>query len=77
MLGQKISIRIFVSDYLRVQKIWKYKYEVISPKSIFYQNVDIIYCKDVLRVGHSYFVSFNKNSVYPKISSIFWEIEKK
>jgi len=76
MRGQKISIRIITSEYLRIQQTWKYKYEVISRKSIFYKNVDIIYYKEVLRVGHGYLVRFNKNSNYPQISKVFREIEK-
>jgi ribonuclease HI len=76
MLGQMMSIRIITSQYLEVQKIWKYKYEVVSKKSVFYKYVDIIYYRDVLRVGHVYLVRFNKNSDYPQITNVFREIEK-
>ena len=71
MLGQKISIRIITSEYLRSpHKIWKYKYEVISKKSRFYKNVDIIYYPGVLRQRYSYSVSLNKNNDYPQISKV-------
>ena len=76
MLGQKISIRIITSEYLELHKIWKYKYEVISKKSEFYKNVDIIYYRDVLRVGHIYLVRFNKDSGFSQITNVFREIEK-
>ena len=77
MLGQEISIRMITSEYLRTQKIWKYKYEVISPESTFYKKVDIIYYKEVLRTGHSYSVSFNTNNDFPQITNVLCEIEKK
>jgi len=71
MLGQKISIRIITSEYLRSpHKIWKYKYEVISKKSRFYKNVDVIYYAGALRKRYSYLVSFNKNNDYPQISKV-------
>ena len=75
MLGQKISIRIITSEYLRSpHKIWRYKYEVISKKSRFYKNVDIIYYHGVLRQRYSYSVSLNKNKDYPQISNVLREI---
>lgn len=71
MLGQKISIRIITSRYLSSpHKIWRYKYEVISKKSRFYKNVDIIYYPDPLRKRYSYSVSLNKNNDYPQISKV-------
>jgi len=71
MLGQKISIRIITSEYLRSpHKIWKYKYEVISKKSRFYKNVDIIYYPGSLRKRYGYLVSLNKNNDYPQISKV-------
>jgi len=71
MLGQKISIRIITSKYLSSpHKIWRYKYEVISKKSRFYKNVDIIYYPGPLRKRYSYSVSLNKNNDYPQISKV-------
>jgi len=71
MLGQKISIRIITSKYLSSpHKIWRYKYEVISKKSRFYKNVDMIYYHGPLRKRYSYSVSLNKNNDYPQISKV-------
>lgn len=76
MLGQKISIRIITSEYLRSpHKVWKYKYEVISPKSRFYKSVDVIYYHSVLRQRYSYLVSLNKNKGYPQISKVLRKLE--
>jgi len=74
MLGQKISIRIITSEYLRIQKVFKYKYEIISKKSKYYQNVDIIYYEKALKTGHNYLVSFNRKSNNPRISKMYNEI---
>jgi ribonuclease HI len=39
MFGQNISIRIITSEYLKIQKISKFKYEVITQKSKYNGNV--------------------------------------
>ncbi len=71
MSGQTISIRIITSEYLKSpHKIWRYKYEVISKKSRFYKNVDIIYYHEPLRQRYCYSVSLNKNNDFPQISKV-------
>ena len=70
MLGQKITIRIISSEYLKQQQIWRYKYEVISKGSKFYENVDWIYYHEPLRQRFTYLVSLNKNNDYPRISKV-------
>jgi ribonuclease HI len=74
MRGQRIAIRIITSEYLKVQKIYKYKYEVISKRSKYFEKVDLIFYKELLRAGHSYLVSFNKNSKNPMISKVTEEL---
>lgn len=79
MLGQKISIRIITCQYLRPQKTWKYKYEVIAKSNQFCENIDEIFVtKDIngihLRDGHSYSVRFNLDNNFPQIVKIFREI---
>jgi len=32
--GQRLSIHVITSEYLRVQQIWKYGYEVVSKRII-------------------------------------------
>jgi len=75
--GQRLSIRIITSEYLRVQKINKYQYEVMSKKSKYFQCVDVLYTKENMRAGHSYLVSFKSNQNIATISKIIKEIEKK
>jgi len=76
MCGQRISIWINFSEYLSTQKVWRYKYEVISPKSKFYKRSGSIFYNKYLRLGHGYLVSFNKNDDDPRIVNDFKEIKK-
>ena len=75
MRGQRISVRIITSEYLKTQKIHKYKYEVLSKGSKYFENVDIVFSKELLKVGHSYIVSFNKNTYNPMIRKVIREIK--
>ena len=75
--GQRLTIRIITSEYLRIQKINKYQYEVISKNSKYYQCVDVLYTKENMRAGHSYLVSFKSNQKIATISKIIKEIENK
>ena len=74
MLGQRISIRIITSEYLSVQRILKYKYEVISKKSKYYGNVDIIFSEHLVDEGHSYYVQVNNETSNPRIERVFREL---
>jgi len=77
LYGQRISIRIITSEYLRVQKLSKYKYEVISKNSKYFGNVDIIFSNKTLRVGHSYFVKVNCDTSNPRVEKVYKEIIRK
>ena len=74
MKGQKLRIRIITGEYLKEQRISKYRYEVMSNTSKYYQCVDIIYSKLPLRVGHELVVSFNKNNNFPQIRKVYRDI---
>lgn len=74
--GQRISIRIISSEYLEVQRISKYKYEIISKKSEYCGLVDIIYSDLSLRAGHSYCVVFNTEQNNPRIRKVIKELTK-
>ncbi len=74
--GQRLAIRIITSEYLHVQRISKYQYEVISKKSKYFQCVDNIFTKENMRVGHSYLVSFKKNQSLATISKVIKEVTK-
>jgi len=77
MEGQRVTIRIITSEYLRVQRLWKYKYEVISKRSRYRANVDIIFSKDLLSPGHTYYVRVNSDTNNPRIEKVFREIKPK
>lgn len=76
MRGQRISIRIITTEYLRVQRLFKYKYEVISKGSKYYGNVDDIFCCEVMREGHHYEVRVNKNTANPTVTKVLREVER-
>ena len=75
MLGQKIRIRIVDSEFLP-QKITRYRYEVMSKRSPFYQQVDFIFSVQVLRVGHEFSVRVNNNQSYPQITKVYRDFTK-
>lgn len=77
MLGQKISIRIITSEYLPIQKMYKYKYEVISKKSPFYSCVDIAYSSEALRAAHTFLVKFVQSGGQHRIEKIYRDLTKK
>lgn len=79
MRGQLATIRIITDEYLPVQKLNKYKYEVLSRASAFYGNVDLIYSSaDVyLSAGHTYRVRFNSSTEAPRIAKVFAEVGSK
>lgn len=74
MEGQQISIRIITSEFLPIQKLSKFKYEVLSKGSKYFGNVDIIFSKENLKVGHSYFVKVNHDTPNPRIEKVIREI---
>ena len=74
MINQRITIRIITSEKLQVQKLWKYKYEVISKHSKYHGNIDIIFSEHFLSTGHTYFVKFNSDKQNPRIKKVFWEL---
>jgi ribonuclease HI len=75
MAGQRITIRIITSEHLKVQRLWKYKYEVISRRSKFRRNVDIIFSEHFLGPGRTYHVRVNTDTSNPRIEKVFREIK--
>jgi len=76
MLGQRLSIRIITCEFLRVQHVWKYRYEILSKMSPFFHKVDWIYSAEdlLVRDGHSYHVRLNDNQSYPQIVKVYREL---
>jgi len=76
MHGQRLRIRVITSEYLRVQKLSRYKYEVISKGSKYFRNVDFIFSNLDLKAGHHYEVVVNKDSSIPTITNVLRELER-
>ena len=76
MKGQRLRIRVLTSEYMRVQRVIKYKYEVLAKRSKYFGNVDIIFSREDLRAGHHYEVVVNKNSANPTIIRVLRELER-
>jgi ribonuclease HI len=75
--GQRLTVRIIVTERLSVQKVWKYQYEVISKKNPFYGNVDLAFSDLLMRDGHSYFVLMNDDTRNPRILKCYREVVPK
>lgn len=76
MKGQRISIHIINDQYLKLQKLSKYRYEIISKGSKYFGNVDFIYSElHYLTSGHKYIVTLNKNDKNPRILKLIKEIK--
>jgi len=77
MRNQRISIRIITDKYLRLQRIYKYKYEVISKSNPYFGNIDFASSKIMLNAGHCYSIRFNDNPHNQTIVKMFKELPKK
>ena len=78
MLGQRMNIRIITAEYLKVQRVHKYKYEVTAKANKFYGCVDIIFSEISLRASHTYHVTVNENPEIPASCNCivrFWQNE--
>ena len=74
MRGQTLAIRIITDTYLRPQKVFKYKYEVLAGE--FSGRVDLIFADEVLRAGHHYEVRVNGQTDNPRIVEVIRELER-
>jgi ribonuclease HI len=78
MLNQIISIHVITECYLKIQKLYKYKYEIISTDSPYLGKIDIIFSEleTTLRAGHYYSVKLNGQSSNPRIVEVLEELPK-
>ncbi len=76
MLGQRMTIRIITDEFLRTQRMNKYKYEVMSARSEFRGCVDVIYSEPGIHLsaGHTYYVQVNAEPQRPRVLKMFREI---
>ena len=74
MQGQILDIRIVTDKWMREQKTWRYKYEVLPGSSAHAGRVDIIYSELLLRAAHAYRVRVGDNQKNPRIVECIREL---
>jgi ribonuclease HI len=75
MKGQQLTIRI-IEEAPPAGGLARFKYEVMSKKSPYYQRVDYIWHDKAspMRAGHTYRVRANIDSAAPRIVKVFREV---
>jgi hypothetical protein len=78
MEGQTLPIRIITDTYMRVQRVYKYKYEVLPGAGEYSGKIDWIYHEsdDCLRAGHHYEVKVNDEMKNPRIVQVVQELAR-
>jgi ribonuclease HI len=71
MRGQRITIRIIEGQFLRPQRVYRYRYEVVAKRNRDYGKVDFICCDEALHETSSYIVKVNDEPMNPRIEKIF------
>jgi hypothetical protein len=76
MEGQRVTITIISDEFLRMHRLTKYRYEVVSDDSPYFERVDFIYSTPDLDLnrGYTYGVLFNDNPQNPRIAAVFGEV---
>jgi len=72
--GQRITIRVVTDERLPVQRIYRYKIEVVCPVSPYDGNVDDFSSDIMLSAGHTYDVQLNDSLKNPRIEHLYSEI---
>ena len=72
--GQRITIRVVTDERLPVQRIYRYKIEVVCPVSPYDGNVDDFSSDIMLSAGHTYDVRLNDSLKNPRIEHLYTEI---
>jgi hypothetical protein len=60
---------------MRVQRIWKYRCEVVSVGDPDYGCLDWLYSREQLRDGHCYEATLNNSSANPMIVAVIRELQ--
>ena len=79
MLGQELTIKVITTEWLpSPHRLWKYKYQVLSKESPFYNNIDVIFSEKTVTLlhRHTYVVLMNESTVNPRIVRVLEEIAK-
>jgi ribonuclease HI len=73
-LGQTMVIHVVEALRMRVQKLWKYRCEVVSPPSPYVAKIDWLFSTIPLRDGHYYEVQMNDEKAKPTIIALMREL---
>lgn len=74
MEGQELDVRVITDKWMREQKVWRYKYEILPSDSPYVGKVDIIFSEIQLRAHHSYRVVVCADQKNPRILELVEEI---
>jgi ribonuclease HI len=76
MEGQRITIRVITDSFEPVQRMNKYKYEVVSRNSPYRRLVDLIFSDEDIQLsaGHTYYVKVNDDTRAPRVVKLFREV---
>lgn len=75
--GQQMVIYVVETEWMRVQKIWKYRYQVVTEERSDYLSMDWIFSRMQMRDGHYYEVQVNKSTAFPQVLEIVREVDVK
>ena len=73
--SQTMDIRIFTDHFMRLQKLYKYKYEIL-PGQTGAGLIDLVFSELCLRAGHHYRVRFNSEQANPRIVEMLEELSR-
>jgi ribonuclease HI len=76
IFGQRLVIYIIEVQWMSVQKIWKYRYQVASKDSSDYMAIDFIHSSAHMRDGHYYEVQLNDSTNHPQVLEVIREVER-
>jgi ribonuclease HI len=75
MEGQPMAIHVISEDTLKLQRCYRYRYEVRAPERPDHLAVDFIFATALLRAGHTYDVRVNEATDNPWIVEVYREVE--
>lgn len=75
--GQRITLRVVGDRWLPVQKIVRYRCEVMSKASPYFGNMDWLFSHELLKAGHTYYVRLSNEPTRPRIAKVFREVTPK
>jgi hypothetical protein len=74
MRGQRLTVRIIGAEPVPLQRLSRYRYEVMSRRSAFYRCVDFAFSDVLMDPGHTYYVTLGEDSGYPQIVKCHREV---